>query len=1307
MFEPQIKPLDFDAIRLKLASPETIKAWSFGEVSKPETINYRTQKPEKGGLFAEEIFGPSKDWECYCGKYRKIRYKGIVCDKCGVEVTTALVRRERMGHIELSSPVSHIWFLRGVPSKIGLVLDISVQNLEKVIYFSNFIIIRVDETAKAATFEQVRNEYKSKRKMIENEFSREAERLTKAAAAKAGQAATGGDLGEKHSKEIDALSKSRDRKLKELEEDFHATDRELKEIVPQKIISENTYTEWSLKYGHLFDAGIGASAVRKLLLDFKIDGAVKALEAELIGATGAKREKLVRRVKLLKSLVATGIKPEWMVLTNVPVVPPDLRPMVALDGGRFATSDLNDLYRRVINRNNRLKRLMELNAPEVIARNERRMLQEAVDALIDNSARQTKTVVAATGKKRQLRSLADVLKGKQGRFRQNLLGKRIDYSGRSVIVVGPKLKLHQCGLPKRMALELFRPFIISQLIKREFVHNIRSANRFIESNRPEVWDILEEVTRDAYVLLNRAPTLHRLGIQAFQPILTEGKAISVHPLVCTAFNADFDGDQMAVHVPLTEAAKEEAKTLMLSTKNLLKPATGMPISNPGKDMVWGVYYMTMLKSRADDVAKALASPADAILAYQSGKIGLQEKIKVRMQINKEKGVEMLLTSVGRILVNRVIPEKIPYINEAIGAKKCMEITKLCLEYCGQERTAQFLDEIKEMGFTYITKSGFSWGMDDLPELPAKEAMLVEGNKSVAEIEDQFSEGLLTRQERYRKIVEVWMNIRDRVTKASKEVLDRKGSVFTMIDSGARGSMTQLTQMVGMKGSVSNPAGEIIELPIKRSFKEGLDVLEYFIATHGSRKGSSDTALRTASAGYLTRRMVDVAQDVIVSAEDCGDAEGVKIKKEDVMEGIESMTSRILGRFAISDIKVPGSKKIIVKAGDVITEQKAREIAKHDIAEVRVRSVMGCKLHKGICQKCYGYDFAYNEPVKLGTAVGIIAAQSIGEPGTQLTMRTFHTGGVAGSDITQGLPRVEELFEARPPKRRAFVAEVAGQILIEEAERRVTVNEEGEEILETAPGGKVIKIKYLANEEDDYKFAPEDKLAVSDGEAVDEGRILFTKQSGFEIHAKHEGAVAILGKIMKIIRATEQIREYLVPPGYAIYVKTGDLVSAGDQLTEGHLDLHELYRLRGKEAVQKYLLREVKSIYGSQGQPPNDKHIEIIIRQMFSRVYITESGDTDLLPGEIVERAEFDEENHNIKKSGKPAEGQELFLGITRVSLSTQSFLSAASFQETARVLINAAVTGKVDRLEGLKENVIIGRLIPAGTGFGKKGGLTT
>ena len=964
MFEPQAKTLDFDAIRLRLASPEIIKGWSHGEITKPETINYRTQKPEKGGLFAEEIFGPSKDWECYCGKYRKIRYKGIVCDKCGVEVTTALVRRERMGHIELVTPVSHIWFLRGVPSKIGLVLDISVQNLEKILYFSNFIVIRVNEEAKAATMEQVRSEHKSKKKMIENEFTREAERITKAAR---GEQKTG--------KEIDALMKVRDRKIKELDEDFHFTQNEIKEIAPLKIISENTYGDWSLKYGHIFDAGIGAAAIKKLLGECKMEAEIKSLEAELVGTHGAKREKLVRRMKLLKSLIVTGIKPEWMVLNMIPVIPPDLRPMVALDGGRFATSDLNDLYRRVINRNNRLKRLIELNAPEVISRNERRMLQEAVDALIDNSARQTKTVVAATGKKRQLKSLADVLKGKQGRFRQNLLGKRIDYSGRSVIVVGPSLKLHQCGLPKRMALELFRPFIICQLIKRELVHNIRSANRFIESNRPEVWDILEEVTRDAYVLLNRAPTLHRLGIQAFQPVLIEGKAIAVHPLVCTAFNADFDGDQMAVHVPLTEAAKDEAKNLMLSTKNLLKPATGMPISNPGKDIVWGTYYMSTLIPREDGRARAFSSPADAVLAYQSGKIKLQEPIKVRMPLNKGKETEMVVTSVGRVLINRILPEKMPFINDVFTNKKCDDLTKLCLERYGGERTAEFLDDIKEIGFTYITKSGYSWGMDDLPKLAMKKDLLVAGDKAITEIEEQFNDGLLTKHERHNKIIQVWMNIRDQVAKASKDVLDRRGSVYSMIDSKARGSMAQLSQMVGMKGLVSSPSGEIIELPIKRSFKEGLEVLEYFIATHGSRKGSSDTALKTASAGYLTRRLVDVAQDIVVRIEDCGDKEGAVIKKSDVLEGSETLSSRIFGRYTIGEIKVPGSKKIIVKAGEVITEEKAREIAKHDVESAHVRSVISCRVQKGLCQKCYGYDFAYNRPVEKGVAVGTIAAQS--------------------------------------------------------------------------------------------------------------------------------------------------------------------------------------------------------------------------------------------------------------------------------------------------------------------------------------------
>ncbi len=1280
----QLKIADFDAIRLRLASPEVIREWSHGEVTKPETINYRTQKPEKSGLFAEEIFGPSKDWECYCGKYKKIRYKGIVCDKCGVEVTSSLVRRERMGHIELAAPVAHIWYLRGVPSKIGLILDISVMNLEKVIYFASFIITKVDEKLKEETIEQIRNEFKGKKKQIENEYEQAVKRLQEQ-----------GDS--KTAARIEEAAKARDRKMEELEEDFKIAENDLRELVPMKIVPEATYHDWSLKYGHLFEAGIGAEAVRNLLRKIDLDKTIEALKAEIAESTGAKVERMVRRMKLLHSLKVNRIRPEWMIMVNMPVIPPDLRPMVPLDGGRFATSDLNDLYRRVINRNNRLKRLVELNAPEVITRNEKRMLQEAVDAFIDNSARQTKTVIASTGRKRQLKSLADVLKGKQGRFRQNLLGKRIDYSGRSVIVVGPTLLMHQCGLPKRMALELFKPFVISKLINRGYVHNIRSANRYIEADHAEVWDLLEETTKDSLVLLNRAPTLHRLGIQAFQPVLIEGKAIKIHPLVCTAFNADFDGDQMAVHVPLTEEAKSEARELMLSTRNLLKPAHGNPICTPNRDIVWGCYYMTAANPKPEKLM-AFGSDAEAILAYEMGKIKLQDICKIRHKTGRT--TEIIETTVGRIVLNAIFPESVGFINDHLDGKKIGDIIRRCIVTDGLPRTATLLDDLKNTGFKYITRSGFSWGMDYLPELKGKSELIAEGDKRVEEIEEQYNEGLLTSSERHSKIVEVWMDCKDKIVKLSKEQMNKSGPVFSMVESGARGSWSQLTQMVGMKGPVSNPSGDIIELPVKKSFKEGIDVLEYFISTHGSRKGLADTALRTANAGYLTRRLVDVAQDTIVRKEDCGDNEGFHITAKEADEMGQAFTARLVTRTAAKDILNPKTGKVIVPAGEYITDDLAKEIGKAGVSEASIRSVLTCRMPKGVCQKCYGFDMATNHPVKFGTAVGIIAAQSIGEPGTQLTMRTFHSGGVAGLDITQGLPRVEELFEARTPKRRAITTDVAGKVTIEEVERKVVEASSGKKILETFPGQKLVRVSYKENQTETLKLGKGDKLEIKDGANAAPGQVVITKKNGTQLATEHGGIIEAGEKSVKITRETDAVKEYVIPPGYVLFVKNGDEVTAGDALTEGDLDLHELFGFKGRDAVQRYLLHEVQSIYTSQGQRLNDKHIETIIRQMFGRVTVTESGDTDLLPGEVVERAEFDDANAAAKKAkGNPAEGSEMFMGITKISLSTRSWLSAASFQETAKVLINASLTGKTDPLEGLKENVIIGRLIPAGTGY--------
>ncbi len=1300
MYTPQ-KPIEFDAVKLKLASPEEIRSWSYGEVTKPETINYRTQKPEKDGLFSEKIFGPTRDWECYCGKYKKIRYKGIICDKCGVEVTHSLVRRERMGHIELAVPISHIWFLRGVPSKIGLILDLSVQNLEKVIYFANFIVTSVREDLREQTILNLKQEFKNKKKMIMNDTERQIAQIRNQKSEK--------DDADKLETRIVQLTLDRDEKIEALEEEFNGAEKELKELKPLKIISEMTYHDLSLKYGHLFEAGIGAEAVRQLLEKVDLGENIKLLEEELKIAIGIKKDKLIRRVKLFKSLKINKIKPDWMILKSVPVIPPDLRPMVPLDGGRFATSDLNDLYRRVINRNNRLKRLVELNAPEVICRNEKRMLQEAVDALIDNSARHSKTVVASTGQKRMLKSIADVLKGKQGRFRQNLLGKRIDYSGRSVIVVGPSLKLHQCGLPKRMALELFKPFIIHHLIARELVHNVRSASRFIESGRPEVWDILENVVKDAFVLLNRAPTLHRLGIQAFQPILIEGKAIQIHPLVCTAFNADFDGDQMAVHVPLTEGAKEEAKNLMLSTHNLLKPATGNPIATPNKDIAWGCYYMTDT-GEPTEKTKLFSGTKDAMLAYNFNSITLQQKIKVKcnkelLAKTKKEKIEngFLETTLGRLILNQHLPPLIPYINEVTNVKKLSEAIKLCLEFYGEEKTAEVLDELKETGFKYLTLSGYSWGMDDLPVMTDREKLIERGDGEVDTIQKQFEAGLLTQNEYHNKIIGTWTTVKDDIIKLTKESLDKRGPVFSMIDSGARGSWGQVTQMMGMKGLVSNPAGEIIELPVKGNFKAGFDVLEYFISTHGTRKGLSDTALRTANAGYLTRRLVDVAQDVIVAEEDCKDTEGVLMTKKESEEMGETLLARILGRFAAEDVLDPKGKKLIVKKNELITEEIARKLEKLDLEQIRVRSILSCRMKKGVCQKCYGYDLGYNKLAKLGSTVGIVAAQSIGEPGTQLTMRTFHTGGVAGLDITQGLPRVEELFEARSPKHKAFISDVSGTAQVEE-DAKTIIGPTGEIITKGIPGQRNIKIKYLEKEENKYSVSKNKKTTFKKGDKVVKDELLGLDKNGKEVNAAHDGIIVSADENHVVVEAeAEKVKEYIIPQGYTLWIKDGDFVNRGDQLTEGDLDLHQLHSLKSKEAVQKYLTKEIQHIYTSQGQKLNDKHIEVIVRQMFSRVYIKESGDTELLPGEIVEKSQLEEANKLAKENKlDPAEGEELLLGISKVSLSTESFLSAASFQETARVLINAAITGKVDRLEGLKENVIIGRLIPAGTGFKKK-----
>ncbi len=1211
---------DFQSIVLKLASPEVISAWSHGEITKPETINYRTGRPERDGLFDERIFGPVKDWECYCGKYRRIRYKGIVCDKCGVEVTRAIVRRERMGHVKLAAPVSHIWFLRGIPSKVGLVLDMSVGNLEKVIYFAGYVVTKVDEEARAKALEEIEHEFKLKSKELKGE-------------------------------ELTRLKDAKER-----------VREELRSLELSRVLSEVEYHRLSRKFGEVFEASIGAEALRKILGEINLEELKRELESNIKNQSPVVARKTQRRLQVVKGMIRSGVRPEWMFLTVLPIIPPDLRPMVQLDGGRYATSDLNDLYRRVINRNNRLKRLYELNAPEVITRNEKRMLQEAVDALIDNSIRRGTAPVASQAQRRPLKSLADILKGKQGRFRQNLLGKRVDYSGRSVIVVGPDLKLHECGLPKKMALELFKPFVIRRIIEKEMAYNIRGAGKLIEDKDPRIWAVLEEVIQGKYVFLNRAPTLHRLGIQAFQPVLIEGDAIQIHPLVCPPFNADFDGDQMAVHLPLTDEAQREAAQIMLSSKNLLKPATGDPIMDPDKDMVLGCYFATTIHDGLPGEGKIFGSREEAVLAYDFGAVALQAKIKIRL------GKEFIETSAGRILFNRTLPENFPFINQHIKKRDLGGIVAHVIKHHGIEATPQILDNIKRFGFEYATRSGISWGIDDLVVPKEKESIIAEAHVRINEIVGQYQRGLLTERERYDRIVEIWTGVVNEITKLVPEALDKEGPIYSLVDGGARGTWTQIRQMSGMKGLVVNPAGRIIELPALSSYKEGLNVLEYFISTHGARKGIADTALRTSAAGYLTRRLVDVAQDIVVSQNDCKAKSGLEINRATSEEINKSVGRRAFGRILFEDA-ADADGNVVLQAGKMVDHEGSQRLDEKKVERVVVRSPITCRSLNGICQTCYGYDLGNNEPVRMGEAVGIVAAQAIGEPGTQLTMRTFHTGGVAGGgDITTGLPRVEEIFEARPPKGRAILADVNGEV--------TEITEAGRE--------KIIRIR-------------------QEPEANKSPHLPGGGKWGDKPKAKTRGR-KILGGLDKftlgLTKSAEDIKEFHIPPATGLFVKAGDTVKRGDQLSEGHTDPGELFRLAGKEAVERYLIKEVQKIYSLQGAPIHDKHVEIIARQMFSRVRIKDPGETELSGGEVTEKREFRRANIRALREGrKPATAVQLLLGITRVALSTSSFLSSASFQETARVLIDAAVMGKRDDLRGLKENVIIGRLIPAGTGY--------
>jgi len=1160
------QPISFDAIKIGLASPEKILQWSHGEVTKPETINYRTLKPERDGLFCERIFGPSKDWECHCGKYKKIRYKGTVCDRCGVEVTKSSVRRERMGHIKLAAPVSHIWYFKGIPSRMGLIMDIAPRILEKVLYFASYIVLDGGDTA----------------------------------------------------------------------------------LNYKQVLSEREYRDAIETYGYgSFRAGMGAESILEILSNIDLEKESVELKEALVDATGQKRAKIIKRLDVVEAFRSSGNKPEWMILTNVPVIPPDIRPMVQLDGGRFATSDLNDLYRRIINRNNRLARLLELGAPDIIIRNEKRMLQEAVDALIDNGRRGRP--VTGPGN-RALKSLSDMLKGKQGRFRQNLLGKRVDYSGRSVIVVGPELKIYQCGLPKEMAIELFKPFVMKELVEKGTAHNIKSAKKMVERMQNDVWDILEEVIKEHPVMLNRAPTLHRLGIQAFEPVLVEGKAIKLHPLVCTAFNADFDGDQMAVHLPLSVEAQAECRFLLLSPNNLLKPSDGGPVAVPSQDMVLGIYYLTQERPGAKGEGKFFKSVNEAILAYDNKIVTLHSKINVRISKKLENGEvlsDTVESTVGRLLFNEIIPQDLGFVDRSIPGnelkpeidflvkkKQCKQILEKVINVHGLSRTAEVLDDIKAIGYKYSTIASMTVSISDMTVPESKPELIKNAQATVDRIAKNYARGFITEEERYKEVIKTWDMTDKQLTRDLLDGLDAYNNIFMMADSGARGSDKQIKQLAGMRGLMADTTGHTIELPIKSNFREGLDVLEYFISAHGARKGLSDTALRTADSGYLTRRLVDVSQDLIVRETDCCEGKEIPFMEikafSDGKEVIESLEERITGRYIAETITDPDTGEVVVKANHMCTPKRAAAVMK--VLEklgrdsVKIRTILSCKSHTGICAKCYGANMATGQAVQVGEAVGIIAAQSIGEPGTQLTMRTFHTGGVAGGDITQGLPRVEELFEARKPKGLAIITEFGGVVELKDTKKKreiiVTNNETGES------------------------------------------------------------------------------KTYLIPYGSRIKVGNGDVLEAGDELTEGSVNPHDILKIKGVRAVQDYMLREVQRVYRLQGVEINDKHIEVIVRQMLKKVRIEENNDADVLPGNSMDVLDYNDMNEKLIAEGKtPAEGKQVMLGITKASLATDSFLSAASFQETTKVLTEAAINGKVDHLIGLKENVLIGKLIPAGTGM--------
>jgi len=1261
---------DFDAVRISLASPEQIRSWSYGEVTKPETINYRTLKPERDGLFCERIFGPTKDFECFCGKYKKIRYKGVICDKCGVEVARAKVRRERMGHIELACPVSHIWFARGIPSRLGLLLDLSPRSLERVLYFSHYIITSIDEKARQEAIKQLGE--KNSQEIAERQSLLEAQ----IAEMEQKQATV---------EEINQLRRNWAEEKARLEEQLANDIEELKDLRQCGLLTENRYQELKHKFGEVFEAGMGAEAILQILKGINLDEIRNYLLQEIRVTSGQRRKKASKQLQIVEVFHRSGNKPEWMILTVLPVLPPDLRPMVQLDGGRFATSDLNDLYRRVINRNNRLRHLLEIGAPEVIIRNEKRMLQEAVDSLIDNEKRGRAVATSGTHK---LKSLSDMLRGKQGRFRQNLLGKRVDYSGRSVIVVGPELKLHQCGLPRRMALELFKPFIVRQLIEQGLAYSEKAARRLVARAKPEVYDILEEVVKERPVLLNRAPTLHRLSIQAFEPVLIDGSAIQLHPLVCAAFNADFDGDQMAVHIPLSKAAVKGAIEMMLSIRNMLLPSCGEPIVTPTLDMVLGCYYLTTIRPEAKGEGTIFSSFEKASLAYEVGAIDLRAEIEVKDQ----KGGQRIKTSAGRIIFNEVLPPELGFYNKVIDKSTLKQIVTDCYQLLSNEDMAVLLDNLKQLGFHYATKSGATIAMSDIEVPQNKPKLIEEAEERATIIENQYHRGLITEDERYNGVVGVWTETTDRITDTISETLDRYGDIYMMATSGAKGNISQIRQLSGMRGLMTNPSGKIIDFPIKSSLREGLSVLEYFISTHGARKGLADTALRTSESGYLTRRLIDVAQDVIIRQEDCGTTEGIWISEPQERELLPSLAERITGRLAASEAVNPNTGKTIVNRNEEIDEQKAKKIIAAGITKVHVRSPLTCQSRQGACQRCYSRDLARGHLVDLNTAVGIIAAQSIGEPGTQLTLRTFHTGGVVGLDITSGLPRVEELFEARPPKAQAIISEINGVAEVIQSEE-----------------GKKIKITSSEVFRDEYSLPPGWQVMVDNGQWVDIGAVLASPSEAEAtpestalttetqpILARVTGEVVIEDGQLSIKYEEEEVREYVIPAATHIRVQDGDIIKAGQQLTDGSINPQDILHILGKEAVQRYLVDEVQKVYRSQGVNINDKHIEIIVHQMLTKVCIDSSGDTELVPGEMIDRFRYEDINAKVlAEGGEPATAHIVLLGITRASLNTDSWLAAASFQETTRVLTEASVCGKIDRLSGLKENVIIGKLIPA------------